>query len=247
MENRLSQMEALLRAATQGTLRDRQSLGPSDARPTSSSSPSSSRELWPSNDSRRPSSTTVADVIEYVGSPTSPMQENPLECMFTSPCADMPALFPNPPSFDQTLEQQTRASVSSGVEVNPTCTISCPNSLQMPVSPPNSAINNESSARNPVPEVYLGIFHTFHGFLADACSAIRVLRQAFAANAELRRRTRRRLLVMIIHAPRTFLYALFLLLSGSPGNREFPTFSLVREGFQTLLITRSGFIRASVL
>ncbi|KAM5346076.1 hypothetical protein ACJ41O_009081 [Fusarium nematophilum] len=147
MENRLSQMEALLRAATQSTLSDTQSVGLSDGGPAATS-----REPWTQGVSRPPSS-AAADVIEYMASPTSPLQES-LQGILASPCADIPILFPNPPSFDPTTELRRRASesiVSSLAEIQPDSSLSCPNSLQMPVSPPSSAAT-DNCARNVVSE-----------------------------------------------------------------------------------------------
>ncbi|KAF3009192.1 hypothetical protein E8E14_006037 [Neopestalotiopsis sp. 37M] len=152
MENRLSQMEKLLQAATQGTLSNMAFAGaPSAASPQTAISSSSSHQVS-QNDQRRLSSDVVENSIEYVGSLASPSQPEPLESILTSPPAELPVIFANTSAIDPALEQQSGTMGSNMIETSPAYTFNCPTSLQLPASPPTSATTNDRNAGSGIPE-----------------------------------------------------------------------------------------------
>ncbi|ETS87776.1 hypothetical protein PFICI_01604 [Pestalotiopsis fici W106-1] len=154
MESRLLQMERLLHAATQGTLTNLSFMGAPSANSPATAFSSSSRNQWPQNDDRRTSCDVVADLADYVARNASPMEQDPLESLLTSSPTDIPVIFSDPTPIDPTLEHQNNASRPTTVGASDPHTLSCPNALQLPASPPISATTNDNSFPSAVTDAY---------------------------------------------------------------------------------------------
>lgn len=152
MENRMAQMEKLLQAATQGTLGTMAvANAPSAASPANRLPSSLGSYQTPQNDQVQSNNNILANSDDYVGSHASPFQQEPLGSISTSPLVGQPIIFSSTSTIDPASKQQSETAGSTILETSPIYPLNCPTSLQLPASPPSSAIaNNYNDATSAV-------------------------------------------------------------------------------------------------